>query len=285
MKKREILKDQKYDADLKKNGFVIIDLLDKITAKKLYKEVVRYDSGVQSPFYTSLWSKNPEYRKKVDDIIQQEIAKRIIPFFNNYQPFFGDLLVKKPSLLKDFPIHQDWTFVDEEVYTSVYVWCPLQDVNYLNGNLQVLEKSHEYLDKIRGANIQVSYETIKPHLQKKYLKNVPLKAGQAIIFNQALLHASPPNRSFKTRISLGLLMLPQEATIYHYYFNKFENKIQRIIATKDFFMSYGEHVDFQNALKDDNFILNEASFIKEDISLEKKQMTINDFTEKFNSLL
>ncbi len=282
MKSREIFKCQILDKEFKDNGYVIVNLLDELTAKRLYQEVVNYDSGVQSHFYTSLWSKNEEYRKKVDGLIQEQIGKRISSYFNNYNPLFGDLLIKKPSLLKDFPIHQDWTFVDEEIYTSIYIWCALQDVNYLNGNLQIVEKSHQYLDKIRGANIQVSYESIKTKIQKKYLKNIPLKAGHAIIFNQALLHASPPNRSFKTRIALGLLMVPNEATIYHYYFNKNKNKIQRIIADKDFFMRYGELVDFQNALKENNFILND-SHKKENIFVEFKSMTMNDFTAKKNS--
>lgn len=255
MKSRIIFNNPEQDKLFKEKGYIIIDLLDKSTAEKLYKKAIELDAGVDAPFYTSLWSKDRTYRKTVNQLIEKEIGKEAIGLFHEYVPFFGDLLVKRPSFTKDFPIHQDWTFVDEDIYSSVYVWVPLQDVNYLNGNLQVVEGSHLFLDKIRGANIKVSYEAIKPLIAQKYLRGIRLKAGQAIIFSQALLHASPPNRSFKTRIAMGLLMLPKEATIYHYFYDDKAQKIKRIKADKEFYMHYSENFDFQNALKTNTFDL------------------------------
>lgn len=283
MQNRQIFIDNQLDADFKNKGYLIVDLIDKVTAKILYKVASALNSGVQATFYTSLWSKDAKYRNQADNLINKEIGIRVMPFFNNYKPFFGDLLIKKPSLNKDYPIHQDWTFVDEHEFTSIFVWCPLQDVNYLNGNLQVVEKSHRILDKIRGANIEVSYKDIISDI-RKYLKSVPLKAGQAIIFNQALLHASPPNRSMKTRIALGLVMVPNEATIFHYFLDKENKEINRIEANKEFFMKYGEQVDFQNALKNSNFVLDDK-FVKEKVNVNFDQMSLTTFKNKINELV
>jgi hypothetical protein len=246
---RQIFKNEQLDIQFKELGYIIVDLIDRKTALDLYKTCIQFQSNVNATFYTSLWSSNVEYRKKVDNLILETLKEKVATLFFDYVPFFGDLLVKQPSLNKDFPIHQDWTFVDEEIFTSAYIWCPLQDVNYLNGNLQIVEKSHKFLDKIRGANVTVSYEKIKDKIASKYLKNIKLKAGQAIIFNQALLHASPPNRSLKTRIAMGLLMLPVEAKVFHYYYDEKEAVLKRIEADKLFFMTYSENIDFKEGLK------------------------------------
>lgn len=278
MKDRIIFQDKKLDTDFKQKGYVIINLLDQQTVLQLRQEVSQLDAGVDAPFYTSLWSSNAEYRKKVDELIHRAILPRVASYFHQYEPLFGDLLVKRPSLTKDFPVHQDWTFVDEDVFTSVYVWCPLQDVGYLNGNLQVVEGSHHFLDRIRGANIKVSYESIKPEIKKRFLKSIPLKAGQAILFNQALLHASPPNRSLKTRIAMGLLMLPKEADIYHYFYDKEKAEVKRIKANKDFFMHYSENFDFQNALKNNSFDLTNLGSTESIINRKRQKMNWQTFT-------
>jgi hypothetical protein len=277
---RRIFNIDNYDKQFKELGYIIVDLIDHTRAKELYNQCVQFESNVDAPFYTSLWSSNLEYRTKVDKLIQETLKNEISELFYNYSPLFGDLLVKRPSLLKEFPIHQDWTFVDEQEYTSVYIWCPLQDVNYLNGNLQVVEKSHKYLDKIRGANITVSYENIKQKISKKYLKNIKLKAGQAIIFNQALLHASPPNRSLKTRIAMGLLMLPNEAKVYHYFKDSSNNDIKQIEVDKEFFMNYSKNIDFKLNLKENNLSsLNFQNF--KVIKQINSQITMEKFEEIF----
>lgn len=267
---RKIFKNEQLDIQFKELGYVVVDFMDRKTALDLYKTCIKFESNVNAKFYTSLWSSNVGYRKKVDDLIVQTLKEKATDLFFDYIPFFGDLLVKQPSLNKNFPIHQDWTFVDEETFASAYIWCPLQDVNYLNGNLQVVEKSHKFLDKIRGANIVVSYEEIKDKIANKYLKSIKLKAGQAIIFNQALLHASPPNRSLKTRIAMGLLMLPIEAKVFHYYYDVEEAVFKRIEADKHFFMTYSENIDFKEGLKNNSISypsIKENTIIKLDRNL------------------
>ncbi len=51
------------------------------------------------------------------------------------------------------PIHQNWTFVDEDKFTSVSVWVPLCDVSRFNGTLEVVPKTHNTLTKYRSPSI------------------------------------------------------------------------------------------------------------------------------------
>jgi len=275
---RKVFKDNILDKQFYEQGYVIVDLKDKILSKNILKKVKSLKSGVDAPFYTSLWSSDSNYRNTVNQIILENLAPIAEYLLYDYTPLFGDLLVKRPSWNKDFPVHQDWTFVDETQYASVYVWCPLVDVHPRNGNLQVVSGSHHFLDKIRGANITVSYETIKPEIQKKYTLDIPLKAGQAIIFNQALLHASPPNRSLSTRIAIGLLMLPKEAKIYHYMQDPNSSDIKKFHVDKDFFLKYSENINFKDALSQNNFTFT-STYLQENITIDRHTLNIKDFEE------
>jgi hypothetical protein len=44
---------------------------------------------------------------------------------------------------------------------------------------------------------------------------VPLQAGQAIIYDHSLVHATPPNLSGRTRVAANLVVVPQEAQLVH----------------------------------------------------------------------
>lgn len=221
---RKILQNNSLNELLQKKGYVVVDLLDRKEIEYLKTNIDKYNTSINNHFYTSFWSSDIMYKKNIDNLIMNIIGAKAVKLFCNYYPFLGEILVKSPSLTKEFSPHQDWTFVEEPSFTSYFCWVALQDTNYMNGALQVVEKTHLFLDTVRGANIEVSYKDIIKQM-KQYLVTIPLKAGQAIMFNQALLHASPPNRTFRNRLAAGVVFLPEKMPIYHYFKDKESNKI------------------------------------------------------------
>lgn len=281
---RKIFNDDALDAEFARSGYIVIDAIPTERCKELYSQVKALDSHVDATFYTSLWSSDAEYKRKANQIIFGELEGFAAKVFHNYRPLFGDLLVKRPSLFKDFALHQDWTFVDESQYSSIYIWVPLQDVNYINGYLQVVRGSHRILDKVRGANVKVSYEDIKPQIAKHHLEGVKLRAGQAIIFSQALLHASPPNRSLNTRIAMGLLMVPKEADLFHYVYDKQGNTLYKLKVDVDFFLNYSNHIDFSASLEGSAFKLPEGSTVIETTTPTTVEMDYTTFINKYKQV-
>lgn len=245
---RKVFKDDKLDAQFKNEGYVILPLLERSRAKELYSTLKELESGVGGRFYASLWSSDKEYRLKVDKIVKGALSPFVEKYLDHYTPFFSDLIVKKPSLKLKVDIHQDWAFVDEEQFSSLFIWCPLQDVNTWNGCLQVVPKSHLYLTKIRGSNIKPAYNAELLKETEKYLKNLIMKAGEAVLYNPALFHASPPNWSFKDRLCIGLTCLPDDAKMYHYHFNLDNMKVEKLEIDYDFIMNFNEKNNFKEGL-------------------------------------
>jgi hypothetical protein len=51
----------------------------------------------------------------------------------------------------------------------------------------------------------------------EYLEFVPLKAGDAVAFDNRTIHAAPPNLTRTNRTAVAIGMTPREAPLYHYY--------------------------------------------------------------------
>jgi ectoine hydroxylase-related dioxygenase (phytanoyl-CoA dioxygenase family) len=114
------------------------------------------------------------------------------------QVFTASYVVKEPNPLSVVPVHQDWSFVDDEgEYCSTTCWIPLMDVNEENGALGIVTGSNNYYDVIRASPSPQTPHALADHYFTTfpYIKMVNMKAGEAIVFNNKTFHASPPNNS------------------------------------------------------------------------------------------
>ena len=109
-----------------------------------------------------------------------------------------------------FQWHQDYPYVLDSLDGIVF-WVPLQDVDQENGWLTLAVGSHQHgLLKMavsdpdnRANNRTKSMRIADPSITDRYTKvQLPLKFGDALVFNTLLLHASSPNRSAHARCTL-----------------------------------------------------------------------------------
>ncbi|WMY95319.1 MAG: phytanoyl-CoA dioxygenase family protein (plasmid) [Arsenophonus sp.] len=109
------------------------------------------------------------------------------------------------SAYSDLPIpcHQDIAYSPNDPY-EFSLWLALQDVNIYDGVLEFLPCSQN--DKIEPAIDFWSPDFIDRKQQsnewKKYSIQVPVKAGDIIIFDSKIWHRSDKNRSGKYRFAL-----------------------------------------------------------------------------------
>jgi hypothetical protein len=280
---RQIFNDIEYDRKFQRDGYLVVDGIISKKAKELYSYFTKLESGVDAKFYASLWSKDVNYRKLVDTKVKEYLKPIGEKLLYNYQPLFSDLLVKKPSFKHKIYPHQDWMFVDEPEYNSVYMWCPLIDVNKRNGCLQVFPGSHKIFREIRGSNISLSYEEIQDYIMEKYMVPISLSAGNIIFFNQATIHSSPPNISLRKRISMGLLFLPREAPIIHYHLHPEKNTVEKLKVDYEFFMNFSSNENFRDGLYSRKIIRPQNAELLEEFSLSKTSLSINDLEHKIIS--
>ena len=122
-------------------------------------------------------------KETVDAQLKRILTKALEEHLIDCKPVFANFMVKNPGDNSQLIPHQDWNFVDETKYDSVTVWCPLVAVNEVNGNLQVVPRSHRLNNLIRGRFFDAPFHHLFEEVVYDKLISLPLKAGEAIILN------------------------------------------------------------------------------------------------------
>lgn len=111
-----------------------------------------------------------------------------------------------------FEWHQDSVYLLGS-HNAVTVWIPLQDVNLIQGTIEVIPGSHNFgiypfekiSDKIIAPYVPMLQRDIRlAHPVKEKPLAIEAKRGDVVIFRQMLLHRSTPNLSDQIRWTVQL---------------------------------------------------------------------------------
>ena len=232
-----ILKDEKSNTFLNKNGFIICDALTESQLRKYRVKFNKWHNKSVGSFYKSYFSDQANYKADIENEIIDDFNELVEKKFQNCQLFGGMYVVKPFGNEGHLPPHQDWSFVDEQKHWSLNMWCPLQDVNATNGNMLMLPGSHSYMKTIRGSKTKDQYLDQKKLLDN-YMLDQPMKAGQAIFFFHGIIHGSKPNKTVNDRVSLGLSLIEQNAPVYYHYYNEKINQTEVFKTDTKFYQNY-----------------------------------------------
>ena len=216
---RGTFRDPELAARLDRDGYAVIDWLDADEVASLRARLEPVESGrVGATFSASVLSHDLAYREQVDREIRAVMAPKVDRWFEGLRFCFANTVVKPANApMSLMPLHQDWTFVDEERFRTVGIWCPLIDVDVHNGCVHVVPGSHLLNRKPRGSLGRFPYPELLATIRERCLKPVPLKAGQAKVFDQRLFHASPPNLSGTLRVAAAGLLASRDARLRFYH--------------------------------------------------------------------
>ncbi len=235
-----VFKNEKLRKQFETDGYVVIPfLIDEQVQelKKTYSELPAQNIDFSSTSFLS----DLELKKNTDAknlSVLQPVAEN---YFQDIKILGTSFLTKQIGAETVMPVHQDWTVVDEENYFSATVWIPLQDTNLTNGAIQVIPGSHKFSDVLRSPSLKTFFTEIHNELQP-FLKLLPMKAGEALIFNHALMHASPPNLSDMNRIAVTLGFTNKNAQLLMYY-NTSGTTLEKYEMPDDMFVHYPEVKD------------------------------------------
>lgn len=253
---RKVFIDSHADDAFKGNGyFVIKNLLNEEDIRLFTEFYSTIPAASQDTFYSSHWNDDPQYRKHIDQFLQPLLYEKVKDRLHKYRPIYGYFLVKMPGEKGIVSVHQDWMLVDESRYVGVTMWIPLVDTSLENGSFQVIENSHKFLSQIRGSHTHFPYRGDLQDVHNRFLTNINLKRGDAILFDHKLAHASLPNFSPNARVAVGLVLVPQEAQLIHYYFDHDKKEARLYEVDDNFLIEYGlrDSPDRYKFLKKMNF--------------------------------
>ncbi len=270
--------------EFEENGFVKVPLLSASEAEELltaYQSIAAAHEKINIPYITTSHSNDSALIKHVDAVLQKVIAPVLSKVLNNYNLLFGNYLVKMPVTNSETEPHQDITFVDETEFASVNVWVALQDTNEENGCMYFLKGSHDLMLTLRPTHdYPWAYENVKGEI-KKQSQVFTAKAGDAFIFNHAVVHGSFPNRTKQPRVAAVIAAYPCDAPLLHYYLPEGEkNKAQEYSMTKEAFLHFkkGEPPAKGVFLKEVIFDFKQLSKTEFDLLMNKKPNPVSLFS-------
>ncbi len=271
----KIFKEEKLQQAFDLKGYVVVSFLlpEEVTQlRELYQN--EYASAPQG-FYSTSFNKDETVKARLMKGVEEIFDKKAQSVFSPFRKLGSCYLSKAPGPEGEMPIHQDWTVVDEPEFNSVTMWVPLCDVDEKNGAMQVVEGSHHFSKALRSPLLPNPFQNVQNEIRQD-LKAVSMRAGEALIFSQAILHASPPNLSNEPRLVVTYGLIPQEAQLLFYY--KGENgTVEKYHVPDDFFQQYNTNI---GSRPESGKKVEEFEFKEQLISVGEYRQMKNDYLKK-----
>lgn len=236
-----IFKDDVLQTLFNRQGYVVAPFISTGEVKlldELFDSL--HPSLPKEGFVSSSYSQNYAYKKKASDEIVKIFSKHYERLFQNYQPFGAAFLFKIPSPNSQLAVHQDWTIVDEEKFVALNCWVPLIDADEKNGTLHIIPGSHYDAIKSLRAPTLPFFFTGDDDLVVEQCIPLHVKAGEAVILDQSIIHFSPPNISSKIRKAITAGVKTKGAPMHFHYFNagEKEEEVEVFEMPEDFLLNF-----------------------------------------------
>ena len=240
-KMKRVFKNSELQEQFEREGFVVVDFYTPDEIKEAEELYHRLHPKDEEGFFPSTFSKDKNYRETTDKELRRIGQKRFDELLTDYQIINGSFIVKSPGQESYLHVHQDMTLVDETEFTGINIWTTLVDLTDENGVLYVLPGSHRFFPTYRGHTLRGFYDGIQEEI-KDYMIPYYLKAGQAVIFDQSIIHFSPPNTGNDIRIVTNVYFTHTDARFVICYTDKnnpeWKNKVELFSQDLSFMTNY-----------------------------------------------
>lgn len=237
-----IFKNKKHQATFEKQGFVVIPSFlnsEEVShMEKLFDEL--HPNLPESGFFAGVYSSDLAYKKRVSEEVKVVYHRTYENTFVNYTAFGGAFLHKISSPDSDLFVHQDWTVVEEDKHVALNIWVPLCDITPENGPLMVLPGSqYDSYNVLRAPTMRFFFDHDSSAVISQ-LEPLLVKAGDAVVLNQSLIHYSPPNVSGKIRKAITAGVKTKDAQMIFHYKDKnaLDDSIEKFEMDDDFFIQF-----------------------------------------------
>jgi hypothetical protein len=290
---QKIFKVDDLQLSFEKNGFVIVDFYNSTQIEELnllYKNLHPQD---EIGFFPSTFSSDRNYRLQADLNIRKISSPRMEELFVDYQEVCGSFIVKSPNPNSGMCVHQDMSLVDESRFTGVNIWTPLIDLTVENGTIFVLPGSHRFFPTYRGSSIPEFFSPVMDEIID-FLHPVIISAGKAVIFDQSIIHFSPPNYSNQTRIVTNIFITNHNSQFKTFYWDKSQKTIEEYDQDKSFmtdFEQFGNNIhnrptvgNYLRNVEYDFPIIN-SDFLRNNCTPTNARALLKEESEKYKSSL
>jgi ectoine hydroxylase-related dioxygenase (phytanoyl-CoA dioxygenase family) len=135
-------------------------------------------------------------------------VQRLLP---DYRILMSHLVTKRAKSQKGtLGLHQDYSFGDHDRSLPLNIWAPLCDVDADNACLRVIAGSPA-LGHIGAIPPNPSpYDRYRAELSTDFMVELPMRGGDACVFDPRLLHSTGENQTEHDRTALFLNLVPRD---------------------------------------------------------------------------
>jgi hypothetical protein len=202
-----VFADPKIEGDFTRDGYVVLPLLDEEGVERLKAAYSESVPEIPDPFFSTGMGTDLDRRKRLGDAMLAVLGPPLKELMPDFTVITGrNFLVKRGAdNASRMSLHQDLSFVDQSVERGVHIWTPLVDVNQENGCLKVTPKSHRLMNHIGAVGgLTTPFDAVREILEADCTVSVPMKAGEAFVFDERLIHGSEPNKIPAVRPAAGI---------------------------------------------------------------------------------
>ncbi len=229
----KVLNNNDLDEQLKKEGYAVVQFINNEEIETL-KSLYRFHHTKPIPgFYASVFSDDVPKRQEITKNIKLIFEPIIKEIFIDHKMIGGIFIVKTNEEKERLHPHQDWGFIDEDKYRAFNIWVPLVDVNESNGAFRISPGSHLWVKNYRGPQLPDSFPGQQEVIWQN-MKTMNLKAGEGVIYDARLFHASYPNTTNEYRLATVFGAIPNRIPMLHYTVG--DNKVNVYESNEAFFL-------------------------------------------------
>lgn len=218
----EVFKNQQFESTFRKKGYLLIDYLDDKEIEILFRQLQELNPSDffqgrqktkigEQTIHITFFDSNHEYREKVHSIAQNIMQPFVSKYLNDYSCAQSNVFLKQATSGYIHP-HQNLTIVDEEEFTSVSLWMPLQDTSIENGTICLIPGSQNHFEKYRNTHVYWPYiHFFREELGLNYFETINVKKGSVLVIDDRIVHYTPTNQTSHPRWVLHSLWKPKTA--------------------------------------------------------------------------
>ena len=233
---KSVLQNEALEKDLLEKGYVVVPFLNAAEVNALKEFYYDRHQRALDGMYATAHTPDLDLRMAMNDFIKEQFKRPIASYFSHINPLGGSFIAKGKGGKGVLNPHQDWNIVDEDTFRSFNIWVPLVDLTEHNGAIQIIEGSHLWDRTYRSGNISFAYEDRIDQIREQ-LTPLYMKAGEALIYDHRLIHASGENTTDEIRLAAVFGIIPEGAEM-RYYHQKDPQTIEIYRSNKEFFL-YG----------------------------------------------
>ncbi len=219
LKQLHITATTELEEELNEKGFAVIDLLSADEVEVFLNHYkINFGQIDRSPGrFTTLQDTDNKTKQAIHNFIVKHIDGPLRKYFKDFIIPVSQFYTKKAFTSGDIDLHADSTLLlNHQLEPHYAIWVPMIEVDKHNGTLTVVPYSHKVTQALFASSLG-GYHHQHTEWLRQFEVPLHLMPGQAVVFDNNLLHNSTANTSSFDRLVFTFRITHYASQYYSFF--------------------------------------------------------------------